>query len=528
MIEFRKPPIPRHQITLWAERLDDAISCDHPVRLLEALFSTPAFDEVLRGLEEAQRQWEGQPGYSPRILGKVVLYCHVEKIRSSRRIAMACMNRLDVKWLAEGQTPDYSTFTRFFNRHRKSVKKLLRATIEAARDAGMVTLEQVAVDGTFVEANASRNSVLERDRIQAEKRLIDQVIEQMMKEHEQNDQREDSVAREGGLIIGDDTQREDQRKRAFEEKRQRLMEAAEAIERREQKSRRADLPAPNPIASITDPDSRHMKDKEHRRKPNYNVQMAVDTSHGIVVATEVTDEANDMEQLAPMLEQIETQCGQLPGEALFDAGYHTTRVVSEVEKKPTTLYVSDPDGKSYRTAAEARAVLAAGGSLSLEQIKALPRDSRGLFQRACFVYDEDTDTYRCPSGSVLTRDRRRTKTDRVGQVQGSEYATSACSACGLAPECTKSKSGRRILRTEFEEARMRMLERTSSPEGKKRSSLRSQTVEPRIGELKSVFGLRKFLRRGAEKVAAELDLVVTAMNLGKLIRNARVREKIIA
>ena len=521
MLEYRKPSTPRDQMTLWSERLDDAVPLDHPVRLMEEVFSQRAFEDVFRQMEQAQRQKEGQPGYSPRMLAKVVVYCHLEKIRSSRRMAAACVNRVDVRWLSEGLMPDHTTFTRLFRRHRTRLQGLLRATVKTARKAGLLTLEHVAVDGTFIEANASRKSVLDRKQIEQEERRLDEVIKGMLKEHEQNDRIEDALAKRGNLALGDDTQSDEERKRAFEEKRDRLRKAAESIERRQKEPRRKDLPSPNPIASVTDPDSRHMKDKEHRRKPNYNVQMAVDSKAGVVVATRVDDHPNDMGQAIAMVDQTKTQCGELPVEMSFDAGYHTGRAVAQLQTRQTTAYVSDPEGKSYRSAGEARDILASGGKLSEEQIKSLPRDSANRFTRFCFVYDQATDTYRCPASEVMRLERRRTRSDRHGKVDSWEYATGGCATCRWATECSTSKWGRRIMRTEFDAARMNMLRRTSGPKGKERSSLRSRTVEPRFGEMKSVFGLRKFLRRGREMVATEVSLVATAMNLGRLIRNAQ-------
>lgn len=506
--------------------MDDAIPADHQVRLLLALFEMECFQSVFAEMDASQRQVEGNPGYSPRMLAQVVVYCSMIRIRSSRQIEAACVDRLDLRWLAEGQLPDHSTIFRFRRRQRAQLKKLLTATIRAAREAGLATLRQVAVDGTFIEANASRGSVRERDAIEAEIREIEAQVDAMLDEHDRNDEAEEAAAKRDQLMSGDSSASPEQRKRHFEERLARLRSAVERTIERQEQPRRKDLPPPKPIASTTDPDCRHMKDKEGRCKPNYNVQVAVDADSGMVVAADVNDQANDTAQLKPMVDAVRAACGEAPGEVLCDAGYHTGRVVTEVLESESNqqgpqVYVSDPQGRPHRLAAEARAVLEAGGSLSLQQLEALPRNGRGCFHHASFVYDNEADCYRCPAGEALTRLRRRTRRDRIGTVKGWEYGTTACATCRLAARCHRSKEGRRITRDEFDEARERMLARTCSEEGRARSVTRMSTVEPTIGRIKVNMDLRRFLHRGREAVGAELDVTLAAMNIAKLIRHMR-------
>lgn len=515
MAGYRKPEIPRDQMTLWSDRLDDAVPAHHQVRLVAELLDREAFREVLDEMDAAQRQIEGAPAYAPSRLATLVIYGHLIKVRSSRQLESACVNRIDLTWLMEGMKPDHATIARFMERHGPRMKSLLKASVRVAIQAKLVTLEMVAVDGTFIEANAGRKSVRKKKDLEAQ---LEKVVDAMTREFEDNDEREAAAAAAGILLTTDATMSEAKRQRAFERKKKQLEAALETIERREAEPRRSDQELV-PIASTTDPDARHMRDKEGRTKPNYNAQLAVDGEAGVIVGASVSDEANDTAQLLPMLDEVEEVADQAPQTAVFDAGYHTSRAVKKADTHDAEVLVTDPHMSEYRSAADARRTLASGGSLSLPQIEALPRQ-RGVFHHACFVYDRTTDCYRCPAGESLTMKVSRKKRDRHGQFQTWEYRTPACATCDLASECTRSKDGRAVSRTEFDDARERLLEKTLSDRGKARAIRRMSLVEPRIGNTKLNQSLRKFARRGLDAVTADWNLMATVTNVATILARA--------
>lgn len=120
----------------------------------------------------------------------------------------------------------------------------------------------------------------------------------------------------------------------------------------------------------------------------------------------------------------------------------------------------------------------------------------------------------------LTLFRAGKRYDQDGALDRKRYKTAACAACPLAGQCCKNpKTGREINRTQFEGAKERMRERMNTEEGRARYKLRGQTVEPRIGTLKSMLGMRKFLRRGQEKVRTEWRWARTAPDVGILLRH---------
>lgn len=492
---YKSPKVRRQQITLWAERLDDALASDHQARLFDALFHSKAFAAVLKALDDEQFKETGAPAYPPSFLAMLYIYGQMIGVRSSRRLERACTERIDIMWLMHGLKPDHVTISRFVTSHGPWLRKLFKTTVQAGIEANLITLETVSIDGTFIEANASRRSVKEKSDIEKELAELDEAIEHLQNEYQQADAIENQAAQAGILLSGDSSQADDERLRQMKAKHKRLLKAAETIDARANEPRRKDQPPPKTIASVSDPDCRHTRDKEGRTKPNYNAQVAVDSDSGLVVGALVTDTPNDVDQMTPMLDEVESNTEQAPKQAALDAGYHSARHASTVINHVTTVFVTDPFLKDYRKAADARSILESGGSLSLQQTESLPK-TKGCFARACFVYDESRDAYRCPAGELLTAGVRRTGSDKHGPYKTVEYRTSACGQCGFASQCHRSKVGRSITRSEFEAAREKMLLRTLGDEGKAMAVMRASTVEPRIGDVKTKQQLRKFSRRG--------------------------------
>ena len=156
MSGFRKPEIPREQLALWSQRLDDALPPDHPVRQVDYLLHTDAFRETFREWEESYVLLEGKPPYHPRYLAGLYLYGMMNRLRSSRQLEAAGYNRLDVIWLLSGQTPDHATIAGFVSRHARSLRNLFRDVLKVSIRAGLVKLEHVAIDGTKIEADAGQ------------------------------------------------------------------------------------------------------------------------------------------------------------------------------------------------------------------------------------------------------------------------------------------------------------------------------------------------------------------------------------
>lgn len=518
MAGFRRPEVPRQQIVLWSQRLDDALPQDHPARLLDALFTSAALAPLFAAWEREYHLGTGQPPYHPRDLAALYCYGMIHRIRSSRQLEQACHNRIDVIWLMSGQKPDHSTIADFVTAHKDHVKDLMRRVVEIGIRAGLIKLEHASIDSTSIEADAGRGSMHSERSLREFLERVDRIVGDIEQEYHDNESREGLWEVAPPSANDDDDDHDRLRKR-----RQAALDALAAIERRRREQPPGKAPL-SPVASTTDPDSRVMKDKEGRRKPNYNAQFAVDSACGMFLAVHVSDAPNDLGQLIPMLDRTEANCGRLPAEISADTGYNTGRQLAMLAQRPVAGYVEDLWGAARTPAQrEALAALEEGESLSLPQIEALPRGKgrggrSGSFDRCCFIYDAAADTYRCPAGQILTPRRRDWQWDRDGKIRRMRYGTNACADCSLASHCCGRAGGNRSLsRNEFEGYREQMRERMRSAESQARYQLRRQTVEPRIGTIKTVMQLRKFLRRGKEKVNLELQWTCIAFNLKVLI-----------
>jgi len=522
MSGFRTPEVPREQLVLWEHRLEDAIPVDHQVRHLDALLKAAPFTETFEEMESAYVLDRGQPPYHPRELAALYLYGMLHRIRSSRQLEAAGSTRLDVIWLMQGQTPDHSTIADFVNKHGRALRRLLRDTVEVLGRAGLVKLSHVAIDGSKTEADAGKHSVRGEEKIESWRRHVEEKMAVLEQEWKDNEKREGSLFGAdnpwGGPAAKDAKKALAQLKR----KQSQLQQALAQLKRRRQEA--AGSKAPKRIASTTDPDCRSMKDKEGRSKPNYNTQLAVDDTAGAIVAAEVNDATDDSGQLAPMVAQVMGNCGAAPAAVTADSQYNTGPDLAAMEEKGIDCYLPDA-GKNSEAAApseatrQALARVAAGAKLSESEWDVLPRNNQRKIDKSAFVYDESSDTFRCPNGRTLIL--RNTKWDRkkCGTVERRQYGNAdACASCPHALACCNDpKKGRLVSRDQYEPQRERLRQRMATEAGSDIYKLRKQTVEPRIGHIKHNLGARRFLRRSAEKVRTEWRLVCTAVNLGILL-----------
>jgi transposase len=273
-----------------------------------------------------------------------------------------------------------------------------------------------------------------------------------------------------------------------------------------------------------------MRDKEGRRKPNYNGQMAVDSEAGVITAADVNDNPSDSGQMSAMLKQVQEHCGRLPEEVSADSQYNTGAELKAVEGMGVASYLPESGQRSEvrdPESASSRALSAAGSGqvLNEEQWEALPRDKDGRILHEAFHYNASKDVYVCPMGQELGFVRMGQDRRKSGVVRRRQYGRcGGCVTCPRASMCCKdARKGRTINREEYEEYRERLRERMGTAKGRERYGLRGPTVEPRFGLIKRVLGVRRFMRRGLEAVRTEWLMVCTALNLGVLLRNwARV------
>lgn len=297
----------------------------------------------------------GQPPFDPAMMTGLLLYAYCVGTVSSRKIEKATYEQVPFRVLTADQHPDHDTIAEFRRRHIEALSSLFVQVLQICRQAGLVKLGHVAPDGTKMRANASKHKAMSYGRMDARITELQQQIRQLLDDAEATDQAED--ARYGQGKRGDELPAELRFRR---QRLQRIREAKTALEaeakrkaaceqahrdeenrrRREQgekpKSYRKppkDTPDDKAQRNFTDPDSRIMKDGASKSfEQCYNAQAAVDGQAQVIVAADVTQQANDKEQLEPMVSQMkENLAGAMPRKLSADSGYFSEANVTYVE-----------------------------------------------------------------------------------------------------------------------------------------------------------------------------------------------------
>lgn len=308
----------------------------------------------------------GRPAYDPRMMVGLLLYAYSVGTVSSRKIERGTYESVPFRVLAADQHPDHDTIASFRKRHLQALAELFKQVLRMCQKAGLVKLGHVALDSTKVRANASKHKAMSYERMLKSEKELEVEIAQLLKRAQAQDQAEDGD--DGGA--GDDLPSELRFKRS---RLARIRDAKEALEReaRERAQEAAAekgrgeggpgkggkepleaMPEAKAQRNFTDGDSRIMLDNSTKSfQQCYNCQAAVDEKAQVIVAAEVTQEANDKHQLEVMSQQIKNNNGgRMPRALSADNGYFTSEHIEAVEKK-TDLYVAT--GKVKKGEAEA-------------------------------------------------------------------------------------------------------------------------------------------------------------------------------
>lgn len=517
---WAKAPMDRQQVTVFCPTLDDMIDEAHPVRLFWEVLS--AQDWTL--WEARYHGQRGQPAIHPRILAGIILYGLSQRLRSSRAWEAACQNRLDFIWLSEGRQIDHSTFCGFRTAFRRELKDLFRQIGHLAMAMGLIRLNQVALDGTRVQANSSRHHTARAPQLERELEALDAQIEQWLSEAEAADRQEDELYGQEGTPnrLPPELQKAQRRREVLQQALETVKELdAKRAKRKDMGTRGAQIP-------VADPEARVLPNKEGGSAPNYTPLVGADEHRGFLVATEVINDTAEDKALPDMVEAAARDLGQQPDTVLADSAFATGVNLKELETRkiealmPVGSLKAERDNPACRddpTQAVARE--------AWDQLPVSPQTQR-LDKRA-FVYVAASDTYFCPLGKPLLfqgQEKYRRKSGLSGEYR--VYACAGCSGCPLAERCLADpRQPRRVMRDEYEGYRERAMARLADPEKRKTYDRRMWIVEAPIGVLKSIMNMRRFLVRGLAKVKTEWDWACCAFNVSKLVREIiRIRRQL--
>jgi transposase len=299
----------------------------------------------------------GNQAFDPRMMLKVLVYAYATGTFSSRKIAAKLHEDVAYRVLGSDNFPAHRTISDFRHRHLPEFRELFVQVVQTAREAGLVKLGTLAVDGSKLKANASKHKAMSYRRMREEEKRLRKEIRELTEQAQATDAQEDKrygKDRRGDELPAELARRED-RLRTIRAARKRI-EARQREADREQGREPGDQdrtgkpgrpfkrPFGEPEASdqenFTDPDSRIMKRGSSGFEQCYNTQIAVDEAEQIIVAAIVTQSASDVHQLTPLLEQIEETTGAHPDRLLADAGYRSEANLQQLEEKGIDGFVA--------------------------------------------------------------------------------------------------------------------------------------------------------------------------------------------
>jgi transposase len=308
----------------------------------------------LSAIYRRYRGSRGAPAFAPKMMVGILLYAWASDIYSSRKMAALCVGDLGGRFLAAGHQPDFRTISTFRLEHGESLAGLFGQSVRLCREAGMVSLGHVAMDGSKLAANASKHKAMSYGRmVEAEDRL-EQEIAEYQRLCREADAAEDALFGKdhAGPNLPEELKRRETRlariraaREALEEQARAAAEAAAEAKRKERAQREAETgkplrgrkpkepktdPEQKAQRNFTDSESRIMKSGTGEWVQGYNGQAAVDSEHQVIVACELTNQAADAPHFQPMLALVAERTGAMPSEVSADAGYFSAENVEAV------------------------------------------------------------------------------------------------------------------------------------------------------------------------------------------------------
>lgn len=458
--------VDRAQSAMFPTLVDDYVGENNPVRFIDAYVDSLRLEQM--GFSRAESKTTGRPPYSPSDLLKLYVYGYLNKVRSSRLLEQLTHRNIEVIWLLRKLQPDFKTIADFRKDNTEALKKVCRDFTLLCKKLNLFGGELVGIDGSKFSAVNHDSRTYTKKKLQRLIKEINEKIETYFSQLESADITESTVAMRQTHSLREHIVHLQEHKAELEKLQKTLMDSGETQ------------------VSLTDPDSRLMTTGKHGNDVCYNVQIAVDAKHKLIVAHDVTNEANDLHQLEPMARAAKEMLDVEHLEATADKGYYNETQIAHCEQQNISCYIPEQE-KS--------------------QNKAL-----GLYTDKDFQYNATHDCYLCPAGEQLTYCFETIK----GNKQIRVYESTACKRCVLRSQCTRSRrNGRRIYRWVHEDVIETMRERMMRDPRKARA--RKELVEHPFAIIKHHMNHDYFLMRGMKNVAAEVSMSVLVFNMKRVM-----------
>ena len=447
------------------ESLESFASPDSEVRVIDKIVD--AMDIESLGFKLGNNKDSGRPKFDPKDLLKLYIYGYFNGIRSSRKLAKQCVINKEVIWLIKDIKPKYRVIADFRKDNIDALESIFKSFVNYCINLGLYSRELVALDGTKLEASASKRKHYSRNKLIKMREIANSKIKEYLHEIEVSDRLENQKELDKELInIEIDNLKE---KLKYYDELEKNMDEADVNE-----------------INLTDNDARTVKFGAHQGTDvGYNVQAVVDCKNKLITTFEVNNLSQDQGQLYTMSKKAKDIYKVKTLEVLADKGYFDSNDIHQCEREEIITYVSKP---CYSNGIG---------------------DSRYFSEK--FKYDNKTDTYICPEGNRLYLITRK-KDSKIKEYNNSEV----CNRCSNKSKCTKAKNGKVIRRNESSQSVENMILRLETCKDK--YSLRKSIVEHPFGTLKRNMNFTYLLLRNFKNVRGEISIAFFTYNLKRVIK----------
>jgi transposase len=460
-------------------RLEDRLPADHLALRIEQMV-----DQLDLTALFASYAGVGKKAHRPDLMVKIVLYeIHSHRL-SPAQWARDVQENEPLRWLARGIQPSRTRLYDFRDRIARFVDDWNAAVLQLAVELNVTPASRAALDGTFVDAHASRRQLANEERLEQRQRVVQDALKQQSSGQE----------RPNWLASSPRGLRQQQAK--YKLAREVLQMRLNQNEHRRSSKRK---PTDKVLVSYTDPESALGRDKLGVFRPLYNVQLMCDLDSPLVLAYDTFAATDDAGMIAPMLERTTDLLGRKVNEILADSSYASLRDLASCSFANVTLFAPWQENDYSKRQ---------GKKKSSNQFARIPKSD--------FKWLDHEQTFECPEGQQLEfrtkKKERRLDYDLTMLVYS--CPGELCRECRRQSECTPNpKKGRTVSRMENEELLDDLRERMQTPEAKALYKMRARTVELAYADMKEHRGLRRFRSRGLERAKTQVGLTVLAHNL---------------
>jgi len=350
--------IDRAQSTLFPESLEDWISEDNPVRVIDVFVDELDLAEL--GFSGVEPEATGRPSYHPSVLLKLYIYSYLNRVQSSRRLEREALRNVEVMWLTGRLAPDHKTIADFRKDNGRAIRQVCARFVALCRSMGLLTESSVAIDGSKFKAVNNRDKNFTRAKMERRMAQIEESVARYLQQLDTADRQEPSEA------LKTKTSHLKEKIAKLREEMQRLVGLRVQM-----------LATPDQQISLTDPDARSMATSGRGSGVvGYNVQVAVETKHHLIITHEVTNAGSDRSQLASVAKRAKATLKVENLDAVADRGYFNSEEILACEQAGITVKLPKPMTSNSK--------------------------AEGRFGKQDFRYISQEDVYICPAGERLT------------------------------------------------------------------------------------------------------------------------------